>query len=145
MEQLSLFQCGGPKCPAGGEHVWDGPEAVFTSICAWCEGQPLSPPCARCKGEPEYVSGSAATCSKCGLDAMSHTLMSESETIDWPSTRLERVAPQDSIHILHEGISLCSMSKMHGVPGQWPEGNRWVRLEEKEQATCKACLYRASK
>lgn len=141
---LQFFQCGG-SCPGGGEHVWDGPEQTFTSICASCEGVPLDPPCSRCKGQPEYISGSAATCSKCGLDAMSHTLMSSEEDFEWPSTRLERAGATESVHILDAGLSLCSMSKRYGVPGDWPEGNTWVRLEEKDRATCKACLYRASK
>jgi hypothetical protein len=62
--------------------------------------------------------------------------------VEWPPTRLERVDSYVAVHVLHHGLSLCSMSKQHGVPGEWPEGNVWVGVEEKDQATCKACLGR---
>jgi hypothetical protein len=78
MSGTAFFSCGGDKCPEGGEHVWDGPTKVFTRGCVHCEGEAEPDPnCKRCKGDPDwsYVSGEAATCSKCGLDAMSHSLM----------------------------------------------------------------------
>lgn len=145
-EPVALFVCGGRQCSQGGEHVWDGPELLFKDICHSCLGVDQNPPCGRCNGQAEYVSGSASTCSKCGIDALNFTLMHD----DWEppvQTRLERLAEQNyiSTHILHHGLSLCSMSKRHGVPGQWPDGHRWVGLDDKEKATCKACLGRESR
>lgn len=45
---------------------------------------------------------------------------------------------QDWIHILHEGLPLCGFSRE--VPGHWPEGHRWVRVEDAKDATCGGCL-----
>jgi len=68
------------KCPAGGEHIWDGPTVVFKSKCASCDGEPPhegEPFCERCGNDPdyEYVSGEASSCAKCGIDSMTHALM----------------------------------------------------------------------
>lgn len=76
MAELSYFSCGGPRCPKGGEHVWDGPEIEFKQKCPKCEGLPRpSPECRTCGGTGEWVCGGSVTCSKCGLDAMSHDLL----------------------------------------------------------------------
>jgi hypothetical protein len=40
------------------------------------------------------------------------------------------------VHILDAGYSLCNMP---GLPSDWPEGHRWVRVEEAKRATCYAC------
>jgi hypothetical protein len=44
------------------------------------------------------------------------------------------------VHILQHGYALCNLE---GVPADWPEGHRWVRIEEKKRATCRACLRKA--
>lgn len=40
------------------------------------------------------------------------------------------------VHVLRHGFALCGRL---GVPGEWPEGERWVRLDEAHLATCEAC------
>ncbi len=40
------------------------------------------------------------------------------------------------VHILDQGFALCGLK---GVPAEWPEGHRWVRLDEKKRATCPGC------
>jgi len=75
-----IFVCGGAQCSGGGQHEWDGPARQFVSGCILCLGEPTpegQDPCRRCKGDPDwsYVSGESATCSKCGLDAMSYDMM----------------------------------------------------------------------
>lgn len=45
------------------------------------------------------------------------------------------------VHILHHGTALCGLA---GIPSEWPEGHRWVRLEETKRATCSACKAAAS-
>lgn len=78
MPEVTYFECGGDKCPKGGAHQWDGEGVDFKSPCRDCEELPEpNPDCKYCHGTGEYISGGAATCSKCGLDAMSHSLMSE--------------------------------------------------------------------
>ena len=42
-----------------------------------------------------------------------------------------------TIHVLHHGFALCNM---RGVPSDWPEGHRWVRLEDADAATCGGCI-----
>lgn len=70
---MTFFACGG-GCPKGGDHSWDGPGVIWTMPCPDCadvtEGD-----CKRCKNKREVPSGGAATCSKCGLDAMTHSMM----------------------------------------------------------------------
>jgi len=44
-----------------------------------------------------------------------------------------------TMHILKHGISHC---KMPGVPGEWPEGHRWMSFESanlRAAATCPEC------
>jgi hypothetical protein len=53
---LTYFACGGQGCPKGGEHQWDGP-----TLRTYHSGG--------------SVASEAATCSKCGLDAISHSLL----------------------------------------------------------------------
>jgi len=110
-----FLECGGDRCPKGGTHQWDGPEKTWKT-------------------------GSAATCSKCGLDAMSHTLMNDVSP-EWPPTRLERVDTFVAVHLLREdGTSWCSMTKRHGEVSAWPVTDQGST--NPEAATCKACLGR---
>jgi hypothetical protein len=46
------------------------------------------------------------------------------------------------VHILIEGQALCGKP---GPPGQWRDGHRWARWEERSEATCDACLSAAWK
>jgi hypothetical protein len=45
------------------------------------------------------------------------------------------------VHVLHHGFALCGL---RGVPSEWPDGHRWVRLSEKKRATCGVCKLRAA-
>ena len=40
------------------------------------------------------------------------------------------LAPVETVHLLHEGRSLCDMSSRFGVPGNWPPGNTWVGVAD---------------
>lgn len=40
------------------------------------------------------------------------------------------LAPVETVHLLHEGWSLCDMSSRFGVPGNWPPGNTWVGVAD---------------
>ncbi len=73
----TVFTCGG-DCSKGGDHSWDGPGVIWTMACPAC-ADVVTEDCARCKNTREVPSGGAATCSKCGLDAMSHSMWA-----DWP-------------------------------------------------------------
>ena len=44
------------------------------------------------------------------------------------------------VHILREGYALCGLP---GIPREWPEGHRWVRVEERNRVTCSACKRKA--
>jgi hypothetical protein len=44
------------------------------------------------------------------------------------------------VHILHNGLALCGL----GMPQAWPEGHRWVRIEEAKRATCYGCKSRVA-
>ena len=53
----------------------------------------------------------------------------------------------DTIHLLDKGRSLCDMSDMWGVPGCWPEGHKWVSIEDHKKGpspdgmcNCPGCL-----
>jgi len=88
---VTTVLCGEKRCPKGGEHSWDGPGIEWTHPCATCNGtgtvDDLADPiggviecvCPRCKGDGKGGGGGAATCSKCGLDALSHTMMTEED------------------------------------------------------------------
>lgn len=52
-----------------------------------------------------------------------------------------RQAPP-AVHVLLEGAPLCGL--LWGVPRDWPEGNRWVALNELADATCPICKERAA-
>lgn len=43
-----------------------------------------------------------------------------------------------TVHVLHHGKPLCGFSA--AVPGDWPEGDKWVGLDETNDATCVDCL-----
>jgi hypothetical protein len=82
-EPIGIFLCGGKGCPKGGDHQWDGPGIEWKNPCASCvgtgkrmtdAGEFTDEVCARCKGDGEGGGGGAATCSKCGLDAMSDAM-----------------------------------------------------------------------
>jgi hypothetical protein len=75
VDEVSVFMCGGVGCPKGGDHEWDGPGKVFISPCRCTDGElEPDPSCTYCGGSGEVETGDSATCSKCGLDAMSHDL-----------------------------------------------------------------------
>jgi hypothetical protein len=86
-EVAAFFSCGVTDvCPKGGAHQWDGPEKTWTDSCASCygegkkldaEGNATDETCRLCKGSGRGCSGSSATCSKCGVDAMSHSLWTD--------------------------------------------------------------------
>ena len=42
------------------------------------------------------------------------------------------------VHILHHGFALCRFSDK--LPGDWPEGHRWVGADEAAYATCGGCI-----
>jgi len=149
---VQIFECGGDRCPGGGVHDWGGPEKVWTNPCASCNGtgkvDDLADPiggviecdCERCKGTGDGGGGSSATCSKCGLDAMSHTLMNIVEP-EWPPTRFERIDDFVAVHLLQgDGTSWCSMSSRSGPVSTWPVTDR--ASTQPDEATCKACLGR---
>lgn len=48
-------------------------------------------------------------------------------------------SPSAVIHILHLGQALCGK---RGVPGEWRDGDSWVRLTDPEKATCVPCTTR---
>ena len=51
-----------------------------------------------------------------------------------------KTPPPTTIHILRTGVSLCPLI---GVPGEWPEGHKWVSLyetEDLEKVNCGLCL-----
>lgn len=45
------------------------------------------------------------------------------------------------VHILHEGRALCGLQ---GLPADWPDGHRWVGVEDKGRATCVVCKRAAT-
>lgn len=45
-------------------------------------------------------------------------------------------AARSPVHIVYQGRALCGLQ---GVPGEWPDGQRWVRLGE-VGANCPGCL-----
>jgi len=49
---------------------------------------------------------------------------------------LLNVGAVKEIHILHHGAALCGLA---GVPSEWPDGHRWVSVEDKSRATCTGC------
>ncbi|TSC91093.1 MAG: hypothetical protein CEN90_641 [Parcubacteria group bacterium Licking1014_17] len=44
------------------------------------------------------------------------------------------------IHILDSGLPLCGFSRES--PAFWPEGHKWVDVEDKGRATCPGCKTR---
>ena len=41
------------------------------------------------------------------------------------------------VHALLYGLPLCGFSRE--VPGKWPDGHKWVYVEDKELLTCDGC------
>src|SRR5574338_472600 len=41
------------------------------------------------------------------------------------------------VHVLQYGFPLCGFSRL--LPCDWPKGNTWVRMEEREAANCPHC------
>ena len=70
---MTYFACGG-GCPRGGDHEWDGPGIVFTRTCPDCDDV-TDADCPRCTNTGSIETGGAATCSKCGLDAMTDSML----------------------------------------------------------------------
>ena len=45
------------------------------------------------------------------------------------------------VHILTAGRSLCRISDRFGVPGDWPEGHKWVARDfNVDDANCEYCI-----
>lgn len=79
MGKIEVISCGDQLCKDGKEHDMLGPTVEFTSGCSHCIGEENpNPDCKRCKGDPNwsYVSGESASCSRCGIDAMTLMLFS---------------------------------------------------------------------
>jgi hypothetical protein len=78
-EPITVFSCP-PGNQATCEHVWDGPEKIFFRECRDCDGIGVISGdgeeviCEKCEGKGDYECGSSATCSKCGMDAMTWSL-----------------------------------------------------------------------
>ncbi len=47
------------------------------------------------------------------------------------------------IHILHNGKALCGFSYL--TPVNWPKGNDWTVVAEKDKSNCEACLKKLEK
>lgn len=47
------------------------------------------------------------------------------------------------VHVLYHGLPLCRFSEL--VPGEWPEGHRWISITEHQFATCQTCIETAQK
>jgi hypothetical protein len=45
----------------------------------------------------------------------------------------------NTVHVLRDGWPLCQFSSE--LPGQWPTGHVWVRVDDWNQATCPKCRY----
>ncbi len=58
---ITIYVCGGFEQCKDGEHDWSGPMIYFAPGGGTTE-------------EKEEACGGAATCSKCGVDAMSHSM-----------------------------------------------------------------------
>ena len=43
---------------------------------------------------------------------------------------------EPKIHILFHGLALCGQP---GIPAEWPNGDRWVSVDDKEKSTCQGC------
>lgn len=50
----------------------------------------------------------------------------------------DRESPFIIVHLLREGQTPCQVSKLCGIPAQWPLGHRWDR--DARKVTCLACL-----
>ena len=53
----------------------------------------------------------------------------------------ERSPP--AVHILHASYPLCRFTSL--LPGAWPTGHSWVRVEEARFATCADCIAARSR
>jgi uncharacterized Zn-finger protein len=56
----------------------------------------------------------------------------------YQSTRVAKHT--DVTHILEEGRVLCRFTT--ALPGHWPPGNYWVRMNEAKEASCPGCRTR---
>lgn len=43
---------------------------------------------------------------------------------------------EPKIHILFHGLALCGLP---GIPAEWPDGDRWVSVDDKDKSTCEGC------
>lgn len=43
-----------------------------------------------------------------------------------------------TVHVLHHGLPLCRFST--GAPVFWPDGHRWVGLDDPDPVTCTQCI-----
>jgi len=43
-----------------------------------------------------------------------------------------------TVHILDQGLPLCRFSI--AVPGRWPHGHHWTKIQTKEDCNCDECL-----
>lgn len=49
--------------------------------------------------------------------------------------------PVPVVHILQYGLPLCRFTPE--LPEGWPQGHRWVGLDERNLATCPTCILQA--
>lgn len=47
------------------------------------------------------------------------------------------------VHVLHHGRALCTTRP--SFPAEWPDGERWVPLDQHRYATCVLCVAEAGR
>ena len=70
------------------------------------------------------------------IDALAYALVDAVEA-------LVAVQSPPAIHIVQAGYPLCQFTSL--LPGAWPAGHSWVRLEEAKDATCADCIAARSR
>lgn len=82
-------------------------------------------------------------CPGCGEPALDgHITCGKLECDERAARVIREQTGARQVHILIEGQALCGKL---GPPGQWRDGHRWTRWEERSEATCDACLSAAWK
>jgi hypothetical protein len=67
------------------------------------------------------------------LDEMRNPAME----IALPERLTSTLRPADTVHILYHGKPLCDFHP--GVPGNWPEGHKWVSVDDPKEVNCMTC------